>query len=176
MDSHSYAAGEALPKNPIGASVAGISANGSISSCVSIFPEMRSLNRIGGTTGSCRDNYGFAGTVARKSDGTILTPDPDTMGADKLYGADATAEDLKDPEFYKKLGWNFDSTWTMDSTGEYAFPILPLQLSLPVCWSKQLRKMPLQAIQPRISLFPICMVVTSTPLFRNTFSISRMER
>ena len=29
--SHSYAAGEALPKNPIGASVAGISANGSIS-------------------------------------------------------------------------------------------------------------------------------------------------
>lgn len=50
--SHSYAAGEALTKNPIGASVAGISANGSISSCVSIFPEMRSLNRIGGTTGS----------------------------------------------------------------------------------------------------------------------------
>lgn len=129
--SHSYAAGEALPKNPIGASVAGISANGSISSCVSIFPEMRSLNRIGGTTGSCRDNYGFAGTVARKSDGTILTPDPDTMGADKLYGADATAEDLKDPEFYKKLGWNFDSTWTMDSTGEYAFPILKNQTLRP---------------------------------------------
>lgn len=129
--SHSYAAGEALPKNPIGASVAGISANGSISSCVSIFPEMRSLNRIGGTTGSCRDNYGFAGTVARKSDGTILTPDPDTMGADKLYGADATAEDLKDPEFYKKLGWNFDSTWTMDSTGGYAFPILKNQTLRP---------------------------------------------
>ena len=129
--SHSYAAGEALPKNPIGASVAGISANGSISSCVSIFPEMRSLNRIGGTTGSCRDNYGFAGTVARKSDGTILTPDPDTMGADKLYGADATAEDLKDPEFYKKLGWNFDSTWTMDSTGEYAFLILKNQTLRP---------------------------------------------
>ena len=129
--SHSYAAGEALTKNPIGASVAGISANGSISSCVSIFPEMRSLNRIGGTTGSCRDNYGFAGTVARKSDGTILTPDPDTMGADKLYGADATAEDLKDPEFYKKLGWNFDSTWTMDSTGEYAFPILKNQTLRP---------------------------------------------
>lgn len=129
--SHSYAAGEALTKNPIGASVAGISANGSISSCVSIFPEMRSLNRIGGTTGSCRDNYGFAGTVARKSDGTILTPDPDTMGADKLYGADAAAEDLKDPEFYKKLGWNFDSTWTMDSTGEYAFPILKNQTLRP---------------------------------------------
>lgn len=129
--SHSYAAGEALTKNPIGASVAGISANGSISSCVSIFPEMRSLNRIGGTTGRCRDNYGFAGTVARKSDGTILTPDPDTMGADKLYGADATAEDLKDPEFYKKLGWNFDSTWTMDSTGGYAFPILKNQTLSP---------------------------------------------
>ena len=93
--SHSYAAGEALPKNPIGASVAGISANGSISSCVSIFPEMRLLNRIGGRTGNYRDNYGFAGTVARKSDGTILTPDPDTMGADKLYGADATAAELK---------------------------------------------------------------------------------
>lgn len=53
------------------------------------------------------------------------------MGADKLYGADATAEDLKDPEFYKKLGWNFDSTWTMDSTGEYAFPILKNQTLRP---------------------------------------------
>lgn len=129
--SHSYAAGEALTKNPTGASVAGISANGSISSCVSIFPEMRLLNRIGGTTGSCRDNYGFAGTVARKSDGTILTPDPNMMGADKLYGADATAAELKDPEFYKKLGWDFDSTWTMDSTGGYAFPILKNQTLRP---------------------------------------------
>ena len=129
--SNSYAAGEALTKNPIGASVAGISANGSISSCVSIFPEMRSLNRIGGTTGSCRDNYGFAGTVARKSDGTILTPDPDTMGADKLYGADATAANLKDPEFYKGLGWDFDSIWMMDSTGGYAFPILKNQTLSP---------------------------------------------
>ncbi len=52
--SHSYAAGEALTKNPTGASVAGISDNGSISSCVSIFPEMRSLNRIGGTSGELR--------------------------------------------------------------------------------------------------------------------------
>ena len=111
--------------------MAGISANGSISSCVSIFPEMRSLNRIGGTTGSCRDNYGFAGTVARKSDGTILTPDPDTMGADKLYGADATAANLKDPEFYKGLGWDFDSIWMMDSTGGYAFPILKNQTLSP---------------------------------------------
>lgn len=50
--SHSYAAGEALTKNPTGAAVAGISSNGSISSCVSIFPEMRSLNRIGGKTGT----------------------------------------------------------------------------------------------------------------------------
>lgn len=32
-----------LTKNPTGAAVAGISSNGSISSCVSIFPEMRSL-------------------------------------------------------------------------------------------------------------------------------------
>lgn len=129
--SNSYAAGEALTKRSIGASVAGISANGSISSCVSIFPEMRSLNRIGGGTGRCQGNYGFAGTVARKSDGTILTPDSDTMGADKLYGADATAAELKDPEFYKKLGWDFDSTWTMDSTGGYAFPILKNQTLRP---------------------------------------------
>ena len=129
--SHSYAAGEALTKNPTGAAVAGISNNGSISSCVSIFPEMRSLNRIGGRTGSYQDNYGFAGTVARKSDGTILTPDPDTMGADKQYGADATEAELKDPDFYKKLGWDFDSTWTMDSTGGYAFPILKNQTLRP---------------------------------------------
>lgn len=129
--SHSYAAGEALTKNPTGASVAGISSNGSISSCVSIFPEMRSLNRIGGRTGSYQNNYGFAGTVARKSDGTILTPDPNTMGEDKLYGADATEANLKDPEFYKGLGWNFDSTWRMDSTGGYAFPILRNQTLSP---------------------------------------------
>ena len=129
--SHSYAAGEALTKNPTGAAVAGISSNGSISSCVSIFPEMRSLNRIGGKTGTYQGNYGFAGTVARKSDGTILTPDPNTMGADKLYGSDATEADLKNPEFYKSLGWNFDSTWTMDSTGGYAFPILKNQTLRP---------------------------------------------
>ena len=129
--SHSYAAGEALTKNPTGAAVAGISSNGSISSCVSIFPEMRSLNRIGGTSGKYMNNYGFAGTVARKSDGTILTPDPDAIGAGKPYGADATEANLKDPEFYKGLGWNFDSTWTMDSTGGYAFPILKNQTLRP---------------------------------------------
>lgn len=129
--SHSYAAGEALTKNSTGAAVAGISDNGSISSCVSIFPEMRSLNRIGGKTGTYQGNYGFAGTVARKSDGTILTPDPNTMGADKLYGADATEANLKDPEFYKGLGWDFASTWTMDSTGSYAFPILKKQTLSP---------------------------------------------
>lgn len=129
--SHSYAAGEALTKNPTGAAVAGISSNGSISSCVSIFPEMRSLNRIGGKTGTYQGNYGFAGTVARKSDGTILTPDPNMMGADKQYGANATEAELKDPDFYKKLGWNFDSTWTMDSNGVYAFPILKNQTLRP---------------------------------------------
>ena len=129
--SHSYAAGETLTKNPTGASVAGISSNGSISSCVSIFPEMRSLNRIGGRTGSYQNNYGFAGTVARKSDGMILTPEPDMMGADKLYGADAAAADLKNPEFYKGLDWDFDSTWKMDSTGGYAFPILKNQTLSP---------------------------------------------
>lgn len=129
--SHSYAAGEALTKNPTGASVAGISDNGSISSCVSIFPEMRSLNRIGGTSGEYTNNYGFAGTVARKSDGTILTPDPNMMGADKQYGANATEAELKDPDFYKKLGWDFDSTWTIDSTGGYAFPILKNQTLRP---------------------------------------------
>lgn len=99
--SHSYAAGEALTKNSTGAAVAGISDNGSISSCVSIFPEMRSLNRIGGTSGKYMNNYGFAGTVARKLDGTILTPDPNTMGADKLYGADVTEAELKNSEFYE---------------------------------------------------------------------------
>lgn len=129
--SHSYAAGKALTKNFTGAAVAGISDNGSISSCVSIFPEMRSLNRIGGGTGCCQGNYGFAGTVARKSDGTILTPDPNMMGADKQYGADATEAELKDPDFYKKLGWDFDSTWTMDSNGGYAFPILKNQTLRP---------------------------------------------
>lgn len=129
--SHSYAAGKALTKNSTGAAVAGISDNGSISSCVSIFPEMRSLNRIGGTSGKYTNNYGFAGTVARKSDGTILTPDPDTMGVDKRYGADATEADLKNPEFYKSLGWDFDSTWKMDSTGRYAFPILKNQTLRP---------------------------------------------
>lgn len=126
--SRSYAAGEALTA---GSNVAGISDNGTISSCVSIFPEMRSLNRIGGTSGKYTNNYGFAGTVARKSDGTILTPDPNTKGADKLYGADATEAELKDPDFYKKLGWDFDSTWTMDSTGSYAFPILQNQTLSP---------------------------------------------
>ena len=129
--SHSYAAGEALTKNSTGAAVAGISDNGSISSCVSIFPEMRSLNRIGGTSGKYTNNYGFAGTVARKLDGTILTPDPNTMGADKLYGADVTEAEMKNSEFYEKLGWDFDSTWTMDSTGEYAFPILKNQTLRP---------------------------------------------
>lgn len=129
--SHSYAAGKALTKNSTGAAVAGISDNGSISSCVSIFPEMRSLNRIGGTSGKYTNNYGFAGTVARKSDGTILTPDPNTMGADKQYGADATEAELKNPEFYEKLGWDFDSTWTMDSNGVYAFPILKNQTLRP---------------------------------------------
>lgn len=129
--SHSYAAGEALTKNPTGAAVAGISNNGSISSCVSIFPEMRSLNRIGGTSGKYTNNYGFAGTVARKSDGTILTPAPDTIGADKLYGADATAAELKDPEFYKGLGWDFGSVWTMGTSNGYAFPVLKNQTLLP---------------------------------------------
>ena len=129
--SHSYAAGKALTKNSTGAAVAGISDNGSISSCVSIFPEMRSLNRIGGTSGKYTNNYGFAGTVARKSDGTILTPDPNMMGADKQYGANATEEELKNPEFYKRLGWDFDSTWTMDSNGVYAFPILKNQTLRP---------------------------------------------
>lgn len=129
--SHSYAAGEALTKNSTGAAVAGISDNGSLSSCVSIFPEMRSLNRIGGTSGKYTNNYGFAGTVARKSDGTILTPDPNMMGADKQYGANATEAELKDPDFYKKLGWDFDSTWAMDSTGGYAFPILKNQTLRP---------------------------------------------
>ena len=129
--SHSYAAGEALTKSSTGAAVAGISNNGSISSCVSIFPEMRSLNRIGGRTGSYKDNYGFAGTVARKSDGTILTPAPDAIGESKPYGADASAAQLKSKTFYEGLGWDFGSVWTMGTSNGYAFPVLKNQTLLP---------------------------------------------
>lgn len=129
--SHSYAAGEALTKNPTGAAVAGISNNGSISSCVSIFPEMRSLNRIGGTSGKYTNNYGFAGTVARKSDGTILTPAPDAIGESKPYGADASAAQLKSKTFYEGLGWDFGSVWTMGTSNGYAFPVLKNQTLLP---------------------------------------------
>ena len=129
--SHSYAAGEALTKNPTGAAVAGISNNGSISSCVSIFPEMRSLNRIGGKTGTYQGNYGFAGTVARKPDGTILTPAADAIGADKPYGADASAAQLESKTFYEGLGWDFESVWTMGTSNGYAFPILKNQTLFP---------------------------------------------
>ncbi|WP_448861940.1 carboxypeptidase regulatory-like domain-containing protein [Clostridium sp.] len=129
--SHSYAAGEALTKNSTGAAVAGISNNGSISSCVSIFPEMRSLNRIGGTSGKYTNNYGFAGTVARKSDGTILTPAADAIGAGKPYGADASAAELESKTFYEGLGWDFGSVWTMGTSNGYAFPVLKNQTLLP---------------------------------------------
>lgn len=129
--SHSYAAGEALTKSSTGAAVAGISNNGSISSCVSIFPEMRSLNRIGGGTGRCQGNYGFAGTVARKSDGTILTPAADAIGAGKPYGADASAAQLESKTFYEGLGWDFGSVWTMGTSNGYAFPVLKNQTLLP---------------------------------------------
>ena len=126
--SHSYATGEALTT---GSNVAGISDNGSISSCVSIFPEMRSLNRIGGTSGEYTNNYGFAGTVARKSDGTILTPAADAIGAGKPYGADASAAQLESKTFYEELGWNFGSVWTMGTSNGYAFPVLKNQTLLP---------------------------------------------
>lgn len=126
--SHSYAAGEALTA---GSNVAGISDNGSISSCVSIFPEMRSLNRIGGTSGEYTNNYGFAGTVARKSDGTILTPAADAIGAGKPYGADASAAQLESKTFYEELGWDFESVWTMGTSNGYAFPVLKNQTLLP---------------------------------------------
>ena len=129
--SHSYAAGEALTKSSTGAAVAGISNNGSISSCVSIFPEMRSLNRIGGKTGTYQGNYGFAGTVARKSDGTILTPAADAIGAGKPYGADASAAQLESKTFYEGLGWDFGSVWTMGTSNGYAFPVLKNQTLLP---------------------------------------------
>lgn len=126
--SHSYATGEALTA---GSNVAGISDNGTISSCVSIFPEMRSLNRIGGTSGKYTNNYGFAGTVARKSDGTILTPAADAIGAGKPYGADASAAQLESKTFYEGLGWDFGSVWTMGTSNGYAFPVLKNQTLLP---------------------------------------------
>ena len=133
--SNSYAAGEALTKAYVTSSAAGISNNGSISNSVSIFPEMTSLNRIGVASNASQNhfanNYGFGGMVAKKADGTILTPSADEIGADKPYGEDASAEQLKEQAFYERLGWNFESVWTMDPTGSYAFPILKEQTLHP---------------------------------------------
>lgn len=133
--SNSYAAGEALTKAYVTSSAAGISNNGSISNSVSIFPEMTSLNRIGVASNASQNNfannYGFGGMVAKKADGTILTPSADEIGADKPYGEDASAEQLKNQSFYKNLGWNFDSVWTMDPASGYAFPILKDQTLHP---------------------------------------------
>lgn len=133
--SNSYATGEALTKAYVTSSAAGISNNGSISNSVSIFPEMTSLNRIGvaskASQNNFSNNYGFGGMVAKKANGTILTPSADEIGADKPYGEDASAEQLKDQAFYESLGWNFESVWTMDQTGGYAFPILKEQTVYP---------------------------------------------
>lgn len=88
--SNSYATGEALTKAYVTSSAAGISNNGSISNSVSIFPEMTSLNRIGVASNASQNNfannYGFGGMVAKKANGTILTPSADEIGADKPYG------------------------------------------------------------------------------------------
>ena len=73
-------------------SAAGISNNGSISNSVSIFPEMTSLNRIGVASNASQNNfannYGFGGMVAKKANGTILTPSADEIGAEG-YSKDA---------------------------------------------------------------------------------------
>lgn len=52
------------------------------------------------------------------------------MGRQAIW-SERTEAELKDPDFYKKLGWDFDSTWTIDSTGGYAFPILKNQTLRP---------------------------------------------
>lgn len=133
--SNSYATGEALTKAYVTSSAAGISNNGSIFNSVSIFPEMTSLNRIGvaskASQNNFSNNYGFGGMVAKKANGTILTPSADEIGADQPYGEDASAEQLKDQAFYESLGWNFESVWTMNPTSGYAFPILKEQTLHP---------------------------------------------
>ena len=119
-----YAAGESL-------NGAGIARNtATVSSSVSIFPEMRGSARIfvnnNNVTGS--NNYGFDGTIQRNSDG-IVTPPAEQFAAGQAQGADATATQLKSFSFYKDtLGWSED-IWEIRSG--YDFPVLKGQKAVP---------------------------------------------
>ena len=119
-----YAAGESL-------NGAGIARNtATVSSSVSIFPEMRGSARIfvnnNNVTGS--NNYGFDGTIQRDSSG-IVTPPAEQFAADQAQGADATATQLKSFSFYKDtLGWSED-IWEIRSG--YDFPVLKGQKAVP---------------------------------------------
>ena len=119
-----YATGESL-------NGAGIARNtATVSSSVSIFPEMRGSARIfvnnNNVTGS--NNYGFDGTIQRNSDG-IVTPPAEQFAAGQAQGADATATQLKSFSFYKDtLGWSED-IWEIRSG--YDFPVLKGQKAVP---------------------------------------------
>lgn len=123
--SNSYAAGESLPTGISRDDASGLAGKGMIRNSVSIFPEMTSVNRIS-QGGTLSGNYGFAGMSSRSSAGNILTPDPDKIGEDQPYGADASADQLRSQTFYQNtLGWNFENVWIMLSAESgYKFPVL----------------------------------------------------
>ena len=121
-----YAAGAVFS----GAGIAGNAAD--ISSCVSIFPEMRGSARIfsSSNSGTGSKNYGFDGTIQRNSNG-IVTPSAEQFAADKAQGANATAVQLKSFDFYKgTLGWD-DGIWEIRADSGYAFPVLKGQKTVP---------------------------------------------
>ena len=124
-----YAAGQSLSSSGL---TGGIAPNANISGSVSIFPEMSSLCRITwkNQSGTLSNNYGYAGMIARRSDGTIQTPEASDIGTGTYYGADASKTQLESQDFYQDmLGWDFGSTWQMDSG--YAYPVLQGQTVLP---------------------------------------------
>ncbi len=126
--SNSYAAGKSLTGKWAGGTVSGIANNGTITNSISIFPEMTSVNRIS-QGGTLSGNYGFVGTTARNSTGKVLTPEESNIGPDQIYGADASADQLRSQEFYQgTLKWDFNDVWTMPSAESgYKFPVLKEQ-------------------------------------------------
>jgi hypothetical protein len=94
---------------------------------VAINPEIRqksrstTVGRIVGTnymTGA--NNYALETSAVYYSIGTILTP----LTAQK-HGKNATLAQLKTEAFYKGIGWNFDSVWTINEAS--TFPTLKFQ-------------------------------------------------
>lgn len=61
---------------------------------------MTSVNRIS-QGGTLSGNYGFVGTTARNSTGKVLTPEESNIGPDQIYGADASADQLRSQKFYR---------------------------------------------------------------------------